>query len=251
MNFQSHPLDESIKRIGVVRSYARGSEIMSEEIAADRVCEVISGTVCTCRMLKEGRRQIAGFYFAGDVFGFEPAEKQALAVQAITDAKLRVIKKQALNKLASCDVRVSDRLLSLTALELGRKQDLILLLSRSAEERVICFLAEMGQRASLEGNHIVLPMDRTDIADYLGLALETVSRVFWDLERRGAIEISGRHNVVVRNQPADGKVEKLFEGIKGRQPNSETELDGWLASAEGRAATLFDLTSHSRWPDRV
>ena len=68
--------------VGVVRSYASKSEIIHENDPADRVYEVISGAVCTSRTLREGRRQIAGFYFSGDVFGLESAEKQVLAAKS-------------------------------------------------------------------------------------------------------------------------------------------------------------------------
>jgi CRP/FNR family nitrogen fixation transcriptional regulator len=96
---------------GVVRSYASKSEIIHENDPADRVYEVISGAVCTSRTLREGRRQIAGFYFSGDVFGLESAE-QALTAEAIGDTTVRVVKKSALNALTSREVEVADRLLS-------------------------------------------------------------------------------------------------------------------------------------------
>jgi CRP-like cAMP-binding protein len=81
-------------------------------------------------MLREGRRQIAGFYFAGDAFGLESAEKHNVAAQAITNAEVRVIKKQALIALAASNREVANQLLTLTTRELARKQDLVLLLSR-------------------------------------------------------------------------------------------------------------------------
>jgi DNA-binding transcriptional regulator YhcF (GntR family) len=154
--------------------------------------------------------------------------------------------------LASSNLEVADRLLALTIRELARKQDhLLLLLSTTAEERIICFLIEMVQRASpREDDLIDLPMTRRDIADYLGLTIETVSRVLWDFERRGAIEISGRHSIVLHNQSTNGRGEKpteLFEGVNGRRPKTEKELQEWLVSPEGKAATLFNLTSLSRW----
>ena len=93
-------------------------------------------------------------------------------------------KKQALTALVASDVEVSDHLLSLTARELARKQELLLFLSRGSQERVIYFLLEMAQRISPREDRIDLPMSRQDIADYLGLTIETVSRMFWDLERR-------------------------------------------------------------------
>jgi CRP/FNR family transcriptional regulator, nitrogen fixation regulation protein len=242
-------LGSSSQRIGVVRSYPRESQIIREDDPADHVYEVVSGTVCVCKMLREGRRQIAGFYFAGDAFGLESAKKHSVAVETITNAKVRIFKKRALTALASSNLEVADRLLALTARELARKQDhLLLLLSTTAEERIICFLIEMVQRASLAEGLIVLPMFRKDIADYLGLTLETVSRTLFDLERRGAIEISSR-SIMLRNDFVNGKGERLvelFDGVKGRQPKTEEELHEWLASPEGKAAMLFNLMSLSR-----
>jgi CRP/FNR family nitrogen fixation transcriptional regulator len=253
MSIQAEPLDPSFQRLGVVKSYASKNEIIGEDDPADRICEVISGAVCTYRMLKEGRRQIGGFYFSRDIFGLEAAEKHVLGAEAITNTKVRITKKQALNALTSRDPKVADRL-SLTARELARKQDQVLLLSRSAEDRVIYFLVEMSQRISPKEYLIALPMTRQHIADYLGLTLETVSRMLWDLERRGAIEIEGRHRIVLRNQYTNERPEKvvdLFEGITGRAPKSERELSDWLVSTEGKAATVFKITSFSRWGDRA
>jgi CRP/FNR family nitrogen fixation transcriptional regulator len=249
-------LGSSSQRIGVVRSYPRKSEIVREDDPADHVYEVVSGAVCTCKMLREGRRQIAGFYFAGDIFGLESTEKHKVTAQAITNARVRIIKKQALTALASSNLEVADRLLSLTTRELARKQDhLLLLLSTTAEERIIRFLIDMVQRASpREDNLIDLPMHRRDIADYLGLTIETVSRVLWAFERRGAIEISDLHSIRLRNQFTDGRGERLaelFEGVKGRRPKTEGELQEWFVSPDGKAATLFNLTSLSRWGERV
>jgi CRP/FNR family nitrogen fixation transcriptional regulator len=219
------------------------------------VYEVVSGTVCTCKMLREGRRQIAGFYFAGDIVGLESVKEHNVAVEAITNAKVRIFKKPALAALASSNLEVADRLLALTTRELARKQDhLLLLLSTTAEGRIICFLIEMVQRASPREGLIALPMYRRDIADYLGLTIETVSRVLRDFERRGAIEISGRHSIVLRNHSANGRGEtpaELFEGVKARWPKTEKELQEWLVSPEGKAATLFNLTSLSRWGERA
>ena len=249
-------LGSSSQRIGVVRSYPRKSQIIREDDPADHVYEVVSGTVCTSKMLRAGRRQIAGFYFAGDILGLESAKKHSVAVEAITNAQVRICKKRALTALASSNLEVADRLLALTTRELARKQDhLLLLLSTTAEERIIRFLIDMVQRGSpREDNLINLPMARRDIADYLGLTLETVSRVLWDFERRGAIEISGRHSIVLRNQFLNGRGERpteLFESVKARRPQTEEELQEWLVSPEGKAATLFNLTSLSRWSERA
>jgi CRP/FNR family nitrogen fixation transcriptional regulator len=246
----------SIPGVGIVKSYARKRQIVHENDLAEHIYEVISGTVCTWRMSSDGRRQIAGFYFAGDVFGLENAKNHRLTAQAITNVKVRIVKKQVLNALASSDVKVSQQLLSLTAVELARQQELHLLLSRPALERVIHFLIDMAQRASPnEDDLIALPMHRQDIADYLGLTIETVSRMLSELERRGAIK-SNYRSIVLCTNSTNGKtpIKKLsdfFEGIKGRRPETDQELNEWLASPEGKAAMLFDLTSGSRWGERA
>jgi CRP/FNR family transcriptional regulator, nitrogen fixation regulation protein len=247
MTIRVQERDQFGQRIGVIKSFARKNEIVREGDPHKHVYEVISGTVCTCKALKNGRRQIAGFYFAGDVFGLEAAETHNLTAQAITDAKVRLVKKQQLNSLATSNSTTANRLLWLTSTELARQQELILLLSRSARERVIYFLVAMAERVSIK-DRMVLPMARTDIADYLALTLETVSRVFWELERRGGIELSGRRNVMLRSGSANKKAKVnqligLFEGTNGRRPKTDGELDDWLGSPEGKAATLFDLMS--------
>jgi CRP/FNR family nitrogen fixation transcriptional regulator len=223
MSVQAQLFNTCVAQIGIVKSYAFKSEIIHEEDAADRIYEVISGAVCTYRMLKEGRRQIADFYFSGDIFGLEAAEKHILAAEAVTDSNVRIAKKQALNVLISRDAKIADQLLTLTARELSRKQDQVLLLSRSAEERVICFLIEMSKRISPKDYLIALPMTRQHIADYLGLTIETISRILHDLERRGAIKIKGYRSIALRNQFVERRAEELpdlFEGIKGQSLTS-------------------------------
>jgi CRP/FNR family nitrogen fixation transcriptional regulator len=88
MSIQAEPLDPSFQRLGVVKSYASKNEIIGEDDPADRIYEV--SAVCTYRMLKEGRRRIGGFYFSGDIFGLEAAEKHVLAAEAITNTEVRI-----------------------------------------------------------------------------------------------------------------------------------------------------------------
>jgi CRP/FNR family transcriptional regulator, nitrogen fixation regulation protein len=210
-------------RIGVVRSYARKREIIREDDPATSVYQVISGTVCTAKMLRDGRRQVGGFYFLGDVFGLEAAVKHTLAAQAITDVRVRIVKKQTLSAIALSDCKVADCLLSLTARELARKQSLALLLSRTAQERVIGFIIEMAKHGLSKGDRIALPMTRQDIADYLGLTIETVSRILHDLERRGAIKIKGYNAIVLSDQFGEraDELPDLFDRIRGRQPKTK------------------------------
>jgi CRP/FNR family transcriptional regulator, nitrogen fixation regulation protein len=197
--------DQSIDRwmqlIGGVTYYPRRAQIVQEDEAADRLYKVVSGTVCTYKVLSDGRRQIGGFYLPGDIFGLECAEGHTLAAETISNAKVLVIRKSVLTALASRNTALTGHLLLLTARELARVQDRVLLLSsKSAQERVVGFLLEMSARGSSTANSVELPMSRQDIADYLGLTIETVSRTLWALENCGAIEISRRRRIQFRNR---------------------------------------------------
>jgi CRP-like cAMP-binding protein len=194
-------LDRWMQLIGGLTYYPRRVQIVHEDDGADRLYKVISGTVCTYKVLSDGRRQIGGFYLSGDIFGLECPEGHTLAAETITNAKILVIRKSVLNALASRNAALLSHLLSLTARELSRVQDRVLLLSsKSAQERVVGFLLEMSKRGSSNGNSVELPMSRQDIADYLGLTIETVSRTLWGLENCGAIGISRRRRIQFRSR---------------------------------------------------
>jgi CRP/FNR family transcriptional regulator, nitrogen fixation regulation protein len=157
--------------------------------------------VRTYKILSDGRRQVGGFYQPGDIFGLEFADEHTLSAEAVTDAKVLVVKRSALNALADRDASVAQQLFALTGRELHRVQDRILLLIKNAQERVGSFLLEMAERGS-RNNTIELPMSRQDIADYLGLTIETVSRTLTALETAAAIEVSTSRRIVLRNRAA-------------------------------------------------
>jgi CRP/FNR family nitrogen fixation transcriptional regulator len=187
--------------MGAVISYPRDTEIFGENEPADYVYKVISGSVRTYKILADGRRQIAGFHLPGDIFGSQLAEVHTFSAEAVADAKVLVVKRSALTALAGRDAAVARELFSLTSRELRRMQERILLLVKSAQERVASFLLEMAERASA-GNIVELPMSRQDIADYLGLTIETVSRTLTTLEGAAAIEVPTSRCIVLRNRSA-------------------------------------------------
>ncbi len=193
--------DQTIRMMGATMSYPRNSEIFGENEPADYLYKVVSGSVRTYKILTDGRRQIGAFYLPGDVFGLEFADAHTLSAEAMTDTKLLVIKRSALNALANRDVAVAKQLFALTGRELARAQERIFLLIKSAQGRVASFLLEMAQRVS-GGNTVELPMSRQDIADYLGLTIETVSRTLTSLETAAAIEVSTSRRIVLRNPTA-------------------------------------------------
>jgi len=191
-------LDQTMRLMGATMAYSRNSEIFGENEPADYLYRVVSGSVRTYKILSDGRRQIGGFYLSGDIFGLEFADEHTLSAEAITDTKILVIKRSALNALAGRDALVSRQLFALSNRELRRMQKRVLLLIKSAQERVASFLLEMAERGSA-GNAIELPMSRQDIADYLGLTIETVSRTLTSLECAAAIEVPTSRRIVLRN----------------------------------------------------
>ena len=190
-----------MRLMGATMSYPRNSEIFGDNEPADYLYQVVSGCVRTYKILSDGRRQIGGFYLPGEVFGLEFADEHTLSAEAISDTKVLVVKRSALNALAGRDAAIARELFTLTGRELRRVQDRILLLIKSAQERVAGFLLEMADRISA-GNALDLPMSRQDIADYLGLTIETVSRTLTSLECSAAIAVQTSRHIVLRNRSA-------------------------------------------------
>jgi CRP/FNR family transcriptional regulator, nitrogen fixation regulation protein len=201
----THALAGPIEMMGASMSFARNVEIYGENEPADYLYKVISGTVRTYKILSDGRRQIGAFYFRGDIFGLEMGEEHAFSAEAITDVKVLVIKRSAVVGLAERDNDVARQLWTLTGCELGRAQDHMLLLVKTARERVVSFLLEMAARVPTD-NAVELPMSRQDIADYLGLTIETVSRTLTQLENAAAIELPSSRRIVLRNRGALGRL---------------------------------------------
>jgi CRP/FNR family transcriptional regulator, nitrogen fixation regulation protein len=194
-------LGQSMQLMGAMLAYPRNTEIFGETEPADYLYKVVSGSVRTYKILSDGRRQVGGFYLPGDIFGLEFADDHTLSAEAISDAKVLVVKRSALNALAGRDASIAQQLFALTGRELHRVQDRIPLLIKSAQERVASFLLEMAERAA-QNNIIDLPMSRQDIADYLGLTIETVSRTLTSLETAATIEVSTSRRIVLRNRAA-------------------------------------------------
>ena len=144
------PLDQQMLLMGATMSYPRNAEIFGENEAADYLYKVVSGSVRTYKILSDGRRQIGGFYMPGDIFGLEFGDEHALSAEAVTDAKVLVVKRSALNALAGRDASIAAQLFALIGRELRRAQDHVVLLIQSAQERVAGFLLEMAGAIAAE-----------------------------------------------------------------------------------------------------
>ena len=191
----------TIELMGALMTFTRNAEIYGENEPADYLYKVVSGTVRTYKVLIDGRRQIGAFHLPGDMFGLETGDEHAFSAEAITDCKVIVIKRSAVIALAARDNDVARQMWALTARELHRAQEHNLILIKNAQERVAGFLLEMANRVSGDAT-VELPMSRQDIADYLGLTIETVSRTLTLLEKSAAIDVPTSRRIVLRNRTA-------------------------------------------------
>jgi CRP/FNR family nitrogen fixation transcriptional regulator len=175
-------------------TYRKGTEIYGEKEPADYVYQVKAGAVRSYKLLSDGRRQIGAFHLAGDIFGLENGSEHRFTAEAVVDTTVRLIKRRSLELVAESDAIVARNLLTMTTRNLQHAEDHMLLLGRKTSlERVAAFLLEMDRRLTAAGGVMALPMCRRDIADYLGLTLETVSRALSHLHELGVLGFIGNN----------------------------------------------------------
>lgn len=187
---------------GVLVRFDRNAEIFGADEPADYVYKVMSGAVRTVRFSADGRRQIMAFHMPGEVFGLERGPHHEFTAESVTECDLVAVKRSAIQRAASENIGAAQALLQLAADQLERAQQHVLLLGRKgAGERVAGFLLALADRFTVKGE-LDLPMSRLDIADYLALTIETVSRAFTQMERDHAIGLPSSRHVVVRDRCA-------------------------------------------------
>lgn len=187
---------------GMRMRYERNEEVFGQDEPAEYVYRVVSGAVRTMRFSSDGRRQILGFHLPGDVFGLEIGDCYSLSAEAVAASDVVMVRRSALEKAAHEDARAARSLLQLTSAQLADAREHALVLGRrGAGERVAAFLLQLANRFVAK-RELDLPMSRADIADYLGLTIETVSRAFSEFERNAAIALPSSRHVVMRNPAA-------------------------------------------------
>lgn len=185
--------------VGAVQNIAQDREIFAESDRAEHFYKVVSGVVRTCKFLMDGRRQIEGFHVAGDIFGFESGSQHLLTAEAVTDCTVIAYRKQKMDLYADGDELLSRDLLAFAVRGMAKAQHHSLLLGRrSAMEKVAGFLLDWAQ-ASANGRVVSLAMTRQDIADYLNLTIETVSRTLSQLERDNVIALPSARQIGLKN----------------------------------------------------
>lgn len=186
-------------QLGSVRDFSEDQEIFGEGDTAECFFKVVSGVVRTCRFLVDGRRQIDAFHVPGDVFGLESAAQYRLCAEAVTDCTVIAYRKSKVDTLAVDDRSLSQELLAFAMHSMIRAQEHSLLLGRrGAVEKVAAFILDWADKYAQQ-ELVSLVMSRQDIADYLGLTIETVSRTLSQLERDNVIELPSIRQIHVRN----------------------------------------------------
>ena len=186
---------DALTPIGVLMSFGRNAEIYAEGETSGYVYKVVSGVVRVSKLLPDGRRQISAFHLPGEMFGFEAEDVHHASAEAVVPTKVVAFKWEGVLSTGKQSASFVRELLNLTVLGLRHTQDLLLLLGRkSALERLTAFLLEMDARTGSKGV-LDLAMPRHDIADYLGLTLETVSRMFAELKEMGMVRLESARRV--------------------------------------------------------
>lgn len=189
---------EPLRAPGSVVHVGAGREIFAEGQDAEMFYKVASGVVRVCKFLADGRRQIEAFHAEGEIFGLETGGVHTMSAEAVNDSTLVAYRRNIVENLARHDTAVSGQLFRLAIRSLAQAQNHALLLGRhGAPEKVASFLLAMSERAA--GRVIRLAMTRQDIADYLGLTIETVSRSFSQFARDGLIALPNVREVRLTN----------------------------------------------------
>ena len=192
----------ALEQIGVRRNFARDQEIYGEGERGDCWYKVIAGTVRITKLLADGRRHIAEFCFSGDSFGLDNTIERLYSAEAVGEVVVMRFPRAATDRLLDEKPHLARSLCDLMLRDLAHAQTRMLLLGRmTAPERVASFLLEVFERRDA-GRTVELPMSRTDIADYLGLTIETVCRVLSAFKRDGVIAIPNAHRIELRDGAA-------------------------------------------------
>ncbi|WP_431859778.1 Crp/Fnr family transcriptional regulator [Azospirillum sp.] len=200
---------EELRRLAEILQTVRvdaNHTLFSEGEAADTLYNVTSGTVKLYKLLPDGRRQITGFLMTGDFLGLAVNESYAYTAETVTSSSVCKFPRRKIDALMDEFPKMQRRLFSMASNELAAAQDQMLLLGRkTAKEKICSFLLMLSQRAVRRGhkeNPVYVPMSRADIADYLGLTTETVSRTFTQLKTAGVISLQEGNKVMIADMDA-------------------------------------------------
>jgi CRP/FNR family nitrogen fixation transcriptional regulator len=192
-----------LEAFGTTMSIGRNETVFNEGDSAKYCYRLVSGSVRLCKLMADGRRQISNFFLPGDFFGFVDFGTYAFSAEAITNVVLVRYARNQVEALSESDARFRRRLSQLLHERLSATQAHLVMLGRhTVRERVSSFLIQMAERLDKAGSEMDLPMSRLDIADYLGLTIETVCRAISELKRAGIIAVPSTHRIALRKLSA-------------------------------------------------
>jgi CRP/FNR family transcriptional regulator, anaerobic regulatory protein len=197
-----------------------GSTLFCEGDDASHVFELVEGVLRIFKIIGDGRRAITGFLYPGDIVGVSMRDIYLYSAEAINPVKIRRFARSSFQEAINLSAELRPQLFAKLCDEMAAAQDQMVLLSRkNAEERICTFLISLARR--LSGNQgvsseIEIPMVRLDIADYLGLTIETVSRTISNLTNRGIIGQTNRHEITIK------KLETLLR-LSGNGDNDDIQ----------------------------
>ncbi len=199
----------------IVTEVAAGSTFIEEAEPAHSFFNITGGTAKLFKLLPDGRRQITGFAGVGHFLGLAVSDTYAFSAEAIEPVRFCRFPRARLRRLLDDFPAMEKRLLEVAGNELVAAQEQMLLLGRkTARERLASFLvAQSRQGVACQRQprmRFALPMTRSDIADYLGLTIETVSRTLTKFRSEGLIEIPGQSELLILNRRA---LESLAGGL--------------------------------------
>lgn len=219
-SLQAEPVNATItgqfrgidERQSSIRSLGRHEMLFGEGDKGGRYYEILVGVVCSYRILHNGRRQILSFSYPGDIVGIGHEVECKCSCEAVNEAKVRCIPAATMQRSIETCPEIARNLLKVATIELASMYDHFVLVGRkSATEKTASFLLALARRENSEKAEISfqLPMTRTDIADFLGMTVETVSRRFTTLRKMGVIDLPETNIVRVRDIV---RLEDLTEG---------------------------------------
>ena len=186
-----------------VHVYSAREALFCEGDSAQFVYEVLDGVVCCYSLLSDGRRQVLSFSYPGDLIGLVQGDSHRYNCDTLCPTQIRCIPRNMLLRTAHERPEVGEKLLTFATTELAAMQDHFISIGRkSAQEKVASFLLTLAHRHAIEPTGSVtlrLPMTRADIADYLGITIETVSRCLSKLKIAGVIDLPQSATVVIRD----------------------------------------------------
>jgi CRP/FNR family transcriptional regulator len=211
--------DEGLRGLKAIRGNQRveaQQTIFREGDRAENAYAMVTGTVKLSKLMSDGRRQVVGFLFPGDFFGFAPGGTYGVSAETITPSALCRFSEGRLEALLERSPELERRLLRRMVMELSFAQEQMLLLGRmTAREKLAHFLMMLSRRAEARGDPqspIAVPMSRLDMADYLGLTIETVSRTLTAMKKDGLIALPTSALVELTNRDA---LRRIADGQPG------------------------------------